>query len=244
MPRGVHGSGPGSPSTSLPRLTGCSPSASLAGSARCRRANGSRPGGSGSWTRYPVHPGSAFSSSMTASTCAWLASAGRSRRMLAMPAFRLSRCLPLTSAWLPGSSPTSTVPSPGTRPSAARPATRLRRSSLMAAAVSRPSSTSALNTTSLLALAAGPALIRSLVVKVPGPGEVEADTGGLRRGDDLGVALGAAWFHDGTDPGVGEHPEAIGEREIGVAGGHRAAASLPAAGDRDPGRVDPVDLAH
>ena len=34
---------------------------------------------------YPVQAGSAFSSSTTASTCAWLASAGRSRRMLAMP---------------------------------------------------------------------------------------------------------------------------------------------------------------
>src|SRR5579871_2263078 len=133
---------------------------------------------------------------------------------------------------LPGSSPTSTVPSPGTRPIAASSATRFLRSSLIAAAVARPSRILALNPVS------------PSVEEVPGPGEVEADTGGLSGRDDLAVADRAAGFGDGTDPGVGQDPEAVGEREVGVAGGDRAPAALPAAGDRDPGRVDPVDLAH
>ncbi|MBV9856811.1 MAG: hypothetical protein JOY82_20220 [Streptosporangiaceae bacterium] len=50
IPRGVHGRGPGSPSTSRPRLTGCRPSASLAGSIRCSTRRASSPAGSGSWT--------------------------------------------------------------------------------------------------------------------------------------------------------------------------------------------------
>ena len=96
MPRGVHGSGPGSPRTSLPRLAGCRPSASLAGSIRLSTAWASSPAGSGSWTMYPVQAGSAFSSSTTASTCAWVASAGRSLRMDAIPTCAQSRCLPFT----------------------------------------------------------------------------------------------------------------------------------------------------
>ena len=44
MPRGVHGSGPGSPSTSRPRLTGCRPSASLAGSIRLQHPVRVQPG--------------------------------------------------------------------------------------------------------------------------------------------------------------------------------------------------------
>ena len=61
----------------------------------------------------PVQAGSAFSSSTTASTSAWVAVAGRSRRMLAMPTSAQSRCLAATYQRLPGSSPTSTVPRPG-----------------------------------------------------------------------------------------------------------------------------------
>ena len=86
----------GSPRTSLPRLTGCSPSASLAGSIRLSTAWASSPAGSGNWTMYPVQAGSAFSSSTTASTCAWVASAGRSRRMDPIPTCAQSRCLPFT----------------------------------------------------------------------------------------------------------------------------------------------------
>ena len=40
--------------------------------------------------------GSAFSSSTTASTCAWVASAGSSRRIDAIPTCAQSRCLPFT----------------------------------------------------------------------------------------------------------------------------------------------------
>ena len=73
MPRGVHGSGPGSPSTSRPRFTGCRPSASLTGSTRSSAAPASSPRGSGSCTMNPVQAGSALSSSMARSTSAWVA---------------------------------------------------------------------------------------------------------------------------------------------------------------------------
>ena len=74
-PTGVQGSGPASPSTSLPRLVGCSPSTSLSGSTRDSSANSSSP--VGCWTRKPVQAGSALSSSMTASTSAWVAVGGQ-----------------------------------------------------------------------------------------------------------------------------------------------------------------------
>jgi hypothetical protein len=140
IPRGVAGSGPGSPSTSLPRLTGCRPSTSLAGSIRPSTAPASSPSGSGNCTMYPVHAGSAFSSSITASTSAWVAVAGSSRRIELIPTWALSRCLPRTYVWLPGSSPTSTVPSPGTRPRSTSRATRTFRSSRTSAAAAFPSS--------------------------------------------------------------------------------------------------------
>ncbi len=50
MPAGVQGSGASVPSTSQPRLVGCSPSASLAGSIRPSTRFSSRPRGSGSCT--------------------------------------------------------------------------------------------------------------------------------------------------------------------------------------------------
>ncbi|CFE50289.1 Uncharacterised protein [Mycobacterium tuberculosis] len=50
MPRGVHGSGAGVPSTSRPRLVGCNPSASLAGSTRSNAAFSSRCLGNGNCT--------------------------------------------------------------------------------------------------------------------------------------------------------------------------------------------------
>ncbi len=108
QPIGVQGSEPGSPSTSLPRLTGCRPSTSLSGSTRESSANSSSP--VGCWTRKPVHDGSAFSSSITASTSAWVAVAGRSRRIDSMPISAQSLCLAPTYQCEPGSSPTSTVP--------------------------------------------------------------------------------------------------------------------------------------
>ena len=54
QPRGVQGRGesmgPEARSTRRPRLVGCRPSASLAGSTRSRIALVSTPAGSGSWT--------------------------------------------------------------------------------------------------------------------------------------------------------------------------------------------------
>src|SRR4051794_12166974 len=50
MPTGVQGSGPGTLSTSRPRLVGCSPSASFSGSIAARTAYSAMCRGSGSWT--------------------------------------------------------------------------------------------------------------------------------------------------------------------------------------------------
>src|SRR6478672_6900718 len=136
-PIGVHGRGAGLPSASQPRFIGCRPSTSLLGSTRESSAISSRP--VGCWTRKPVHVGSALSSSMTASTSAWLAVAGRSRRRLVMPISAQSLCLALTYQWLPGSSPTSTVPRPGTTPCSRRRATRWVSSTLIALRVALPS---------------------------------------------------------------------------------------------------------
>ena len=96
IPRGVHGSGAGSLSTSLPRFVGCRPSASFAGSMRSSAAFSSRCFGSGNCTMYPVHSGLAFNSSMVSSSSAWLMSAGRSRRIELIPTFAQSACLPRT----------------------------------------------------------------------------------------------------------------------------------------------------
>src|SRR6185312_8158780 len=137
IPAGVPGTGAGSPSTSAPRLNGCSPSTSLTGSTRDRIANSSSP--VGCCTRNAVHSGSALSSSTTASTSSSVAVAGSSRRMELTPISWLSLCLALTYHRLPGSSPTSTVPSPGTIPAARRAATRPVSSSLIAASVALPS---------------------------------------------------------------------------------------------------------
>src|SRR5690242_2084863 len=231
MPRGVHGSGPGSPKTSLPRLAGCSPSASLAGSIRFSTAWASSPAGSGSWTMYPVQAGSALSSSTTASTCAWVASSGRSLRMDAIPTWAQSRCLPLTYARLPGSSPTRTVPSPGTVPRAARAATRWVSSARISAARALPSSTCAVTPV-------------PLVVEVPYAGEVQRDTRGLGGRDDQMVADRAARFGDGAHPGLGQDLEAVGEREVRVAGGDRARGPVTGPLHRQAGRIHPVDLTH
>jgi hypothetical protein len=152
-PTGVHGSGPGSPRTSLPRLTGWSPSTSLSGSTRESSANSSRP--VGCWTMNPVHPSSALSSSTTSSTSAWVAVAGRSRRIEVMPISAQSLCLAPTYQCEPGSSPTSTVPRPGTTPCSARAATRWASSALMVRRVAAPSRVCAVTPGSLGALISG-----------------------------------------------------------------------------------------
>ena len=96
MPRGVHGSGASSPSTSRPRLTGCRPSASLSGSMRSRAAFSS------SCLRQrelhdvagAVRVGVELVD--VASSCSCVVSPGRSRRIEVMPTFAQSLCLPRT----------------------------------------------------------------------------------------------------------------------------------------------------
>src|SRR3954468_10229654 len=140
MPVGVQGNGAGLPRTSQPRLVGCRPSTSFSGSTRSRMSfSAAAPRPVGSWTRNAVQPGSALSSSTTASTSAWDVPAGRSRRMLLTPISAQSLCLALTYQRLAGASPTRTGPSPGRMPRAARAATRARSSSLIAASVALPS---------------------------------------------------------------------------------------------------------
>ena len=86
-----------------------------------------------------MQAGSAFSSSITASTSAWVAVAGRSRRMEVIPIEAQSLCLAPTYQWEPGSSPTSTVPSPGVMPRSFSAATRSASSVLMVRRVAVPS---------------------------------------------------------------------------------------------------------
>ena len=88
----------------------------------------------------PVHAGSALSRSISASTSAWVAVAGRSTRIDAMPISAQSLCLAPTYQCEPGSSPTSTVPSPGTTPRSRSFATRSVSSALIAFRVAVPSS--------------------------------------------------------------------------------------------------------
>ena len=61
---------------------------------------------------------------------------------------------------------------------------------------------------------------RPLMVEVADAGEVEAYAGGVRRGHGQVVADRAARLGDRAHPGLGQDLEAIGEREVRVAGGH------------------------
>ncbi|CPU61883.1 Uncharacterised protein [Mycobacteroides abscessus] len=143
IPRGVHGSGDVTSSltrsTSRPRLVGCSPSASLAGSMSSSTRFVSMPRGSGSCTMYPVQAGSSLRRRTAASMSSCVASPGRSSRIDASPTSAQSRCLPATYHCDPGSSPTRSVPSPGTTPFSARTARRSLSSALIVAAVALPS---------------------------------------------------------------------------------------------------------
>ena len=141
QPHGVQGSGVGSPSTSLPRLSGCRPSASLACAIRSSTRNSSRPFGSGSCTRYAWQAGSSLSSRTAASTSAWAAVAGRRRSIESMPIRALSRCFIETYACEPGSSPTRIEPRPGVTPRSLSRVTRAARSARISFAAAQPSST-------------------------------------------------------------------------------------------------------
>ena len=95
-----HGSGEfisfATPSTSRPRLVGCRPSASFAGSISSSIAFSSMPFGSGSCTMKPVTAGSVFSPAIAARTSASLAVSGSSTRIDSIPTSAESRCLPPT----------------------------------------------------------------------------------------------------------------------------------------------------
>ena len=93
MPMAVQGANRGSPRSSRPSFSGCSPSTSLAGSMASWTSTGSSPAGSGSWTRMPWTPSSALSSATAASTSFWEASAGSSTRRDPMPERSAARCL-------------------------------------------------------------------------------------------------------------------------------------------------------
>src|SRR5260221_10789756 len=85
---------------------------------------------------------------------------------------------------------------------------------------------------------------RRSVEEVPDAGEVEADAGLLGGGDDLFVADRTAGLDDGAHARRGEHLEAVREREVRVRSADRGTGPVARAGYRQPGRVDPVDLAH
>ena len=93
----------------------------------------------GSCTMKPVHAGSAFSSSTTASTSSCVAVAGRSRRMRGDADLGAVPVLAADVPVQPGSSPTRTVPSPGTMPRSFSAATRAASSALMVLRVAVPS---------------------------------------------------------------------------------------------------------
>src|SRR6516162_9313607 len=152
------------------------------------------------------------------------------------------------------------VPRPGTVPARASAATRRVRSSLIAAAVALPSRITAVighlprswppqlpgcswNLARIISAGRYRQCLSS-VEEVTGAGEVQADPLVLRGLDDLVVADRSARLDDRAHPGTGEHLQAVGEGEERVAGGRRPDGTLLGPAHREPGRVDPVDLAH
>ena len=115
MPRGVHGSGPRTFSTRRPRLIGCRPSASLAGSIGSRTADSSTCGRQ----RQLDDVAGAGRVGVELVDHRRDVGLGGGGRQLALDAgdahLAQSRCLPATYHRLPGSSPTSRVPRPGRR---------------------------------------------------------------------------------------------------------------------------------
>ena len=89
-----------------------------------RRAARTRRARSGQLDEEAGAGGVGVEPSITASTSAWVAVAGRSTRIDSMPTSAQSLCLAPTYQCEPGSSPTRTVPSPGTTPRSRSLATR------------------------------------------------------------------------------------------------------------------------
>src|SRR4051794_22485698 len=177
----------------------------------------------------PVQAGSTFSSSITASTSAWVAVAGRSRRIEVMPIEAQSLCLAPTYQWEPGSSPTRTVPRPGVTPRSRSAATRSASSALIVRSVAVPSSIRAV-------IGAGPLSVDESVggsvEEVAGTGGIHRDAGVLAGLDRQLVAHRAPWLDDGADAGIDQDLGTVLEREERIGCGDRARGPLPGSRDR------------
>src|SRR4051794_3965546 len=185
---------------------------------------------------YPWQESSALRSATTDSTCSWVASAGRSYRIDAMPTSAQSRCLPSTYACDPGSSPTSTVPRPGTMPRSASALTRARRSSFTAAAVALPSRMVAVTAVSLQnhgPMGGG---------EEPRLGQIDLRAGDVDALQVYPAEIRAAQIgslEDGVlEPGGGQ----IGAAQVGPGqvGAHQVGLAQPQPGQLGPGEILPA----
>ena len=96
IPAGVQGTEPGSPRSRRPRLIGAKPSTSLSGWMRLAIRTSESWSGTGSCTSIPSTASSAFRSSISASSSAWVVSSGSTTRRETMPASSAAFALP---AW-------------------------------------------------------------------------------------------------------------------------------------------------
>ena len=201
MPRGVHGSGASSPSTSLPRLTGCRPSASLAGSMRLSTRFSSSPDGSGSCTMYPVQAGSPFSSATASSTWAWRRGGGQ------VPPDRGDahlRAVPVLAGHVGARA--RVVPDQDRAETGHDAAGGERRHPLLQVRLDLGCGR--------LAVQDRRAHARTpLVVEVPDAGEVQRHAGRLRGRDHAVIPDRAARFDHRADTRLREYLEPVGERE-------------------------------
>src|SRR5262245_44096289 len=208
MPSGVHGKRPGSPSSSLPALSGPTPSTSLAGSIADAIAFAEIAFGSGSWTRMPSTPSSRFSFAIRARRSASRVSAESLCSTEPMPTRSHARRLPLMYEALAASSPTSTTARQGARrPAPTRAATSLAMRSRSSWASASPSTTTVAMDDTLFAppvsrtrgaypsggglrpLALAAALLRALARRVAAAVGLALAGCGSRRLGRLGVGL-------------------------------------------------------
>ena len=131
---------PGSPRTSRPIDRSVSPSTSFSGGIRPSTASGSRPSGSGSWTRMPCTSGSAASSATAASTWPCDAVAGRStwRELHARPRPPCAACCGRSAG---SAGRRRRARSPGTPAASRRPRSRSRRPATISSRSALPSIT-------------------------------------------------------------------------------------------------------